>query len=68
MKAADRSGAAYAVIVGESERDTGTATVRPLRAGGEQVACRVRARRFVAITHPLTSMTKRTIALGANCP
>ncbi len=38
MKAADRSGAAYAVIVGESETAAGTATVRPLRAGGEQVA------------------------------
>ena len=38
MKAADRSGAAYAVIIGESERDAGTAIVRPLRGDGEQVA------------------------------
>ena len=36
MKAADRSGAAFAVIVGESERDAGTVIVRPLRGGGEQ--------------------------------
>ena len=37
MKAADRSGAAYAVIVGESERDATTAVVRPLRSAGEQL-------------------------------
>ncbi|HRW37524.1 MAG: histidine--tRNA ligase [Acidimicrobiales bacterium] len=33
MKAADRSGAAYAVIVGDQELADGTATVRPLREG-----------------------------------
>lgn len=38
MKAADRSGAAVAVIVGDSERQTGTALVRPLRTDGEQRA------------------------------
>jgi len=40
MKAADRSGAAYAVIVGEQEQADGVATVRPLRAefGAEQVS------------------------------
>jgi len=37
MKAADRSGAAFAVIVGTDEQAAGTVTVRPLR-GGEQVA------------------------------
>jgi histidyl-tRNA synthetase len=37
MKAADRSGAAYAVIVGSDEQAAGTATVRPLR-GGDQVS------------------------------
>ncbi|MFP5488176.1 MAG: histidine--tRNA ligase, partial [Acidimicrobiia bacterium] len=37
MKGADRSGAAFAVIVGTDERDAGTAAVRPLR-GGDQVA------------------------------
>ena len=36
MKAADRSGAALAVIVGTNERDTDTVVVRPLRDGGEQ--------------------------------
>ena len=36
MKAADKSGAAFAVIIGESERDAKTAVVRPLRSGGEQ--------------------------------
>ena len=40
MKAADRSGAALAVIVGDDERDAGTVTVRDLRgdAGQEAVA------------------------------
>ncbi len=32
MKAADRSGAAYAVIVGSNELESGTVVVRPLRA------------------------------------
>jgi histidyl-tRNA synthetase len=37
FKAADRSGARLAVVVGPDERDAGTATVRPLRDGaGEQ--------------------------------
>jgi histidyl-tRNA synthetase len=36
MKAADRSGAAVAVIIGESERDAATVIVRPLRGGGDQ--------------------------------
>jgi histidyl-tRNA synthetase len=36
MKAADKSGAGFAVIVGESERDAKTAIIRPLRSGGEQ--------------------------------
>jgi histidyl-tRNA synthetase len=38
MKAADRSGAAVAIIVGEAELEAGTVMLRPLRAGGEQVA------------------------------
>ena len=38
MKAANRSGAAYAVIVGSDELAAGTAIVRPLRSDGEQVA------------------------------
>jgi histidyl-tRNA synthetase len=37
MKAADRSGAELAVIVGSDELDAGTVVVRPLR-GGDQVA------------------------------
>lgn len=36
MKAANRSGAALAVIVGPDERDAGTATLRPLRTSGDQ--------------------------------
>jgi len=48
MKAADRSGAAYAVIVGTNELEAGTVVVRPLRAeydpdtgeGGQQAVAR----------------------------
>jgi histidyl-tRNA synthetase len=36
MKSADRSGASYAVIVGDAEHEAGTAVVRPLRADQEQ--------------------------------
>jgi len=38
MKAANRSGARFAVIVGSDEDDAGTASLRPLRGDGEQVA------------------------------
>ncbi len=38
MKAANRSGAPVAVIVGTDELDAGTVTVRPMRGDGEQVA------------------------------
>jgi histidyl-tRNA synthetase len=38
MKAADRSGAHTAVIVGPDELDAGTVVVRPLREGGEQAS------------------------------
>lgn len=37
MKAADRSGARFAVIVGTNELDEGVAVVRPLRSQAEQV-------------------------------
>jgi histidyl-tRNA synthetase len=33
MKVADRSGAAFAVIIGSNELDAGTVVVRPLRTG-----------------------------------
>ncbi len=36
MKAADRSGASLAVIIGSDELAAGQAVVRPLRGGGEQ--------------------------------
>ena len=36
MKAADRSGARFAAIVGEDEAAAGVVTLRPLRAEGEQ--------------------------------
>jgi histidyl-tRNA synthetase len=38
MKAADRSGAAIALIVGSDEQTSGTVVVRPLRGGGDQAA------------------------------
>lgn len=38
MKGANRSGAAFAVIVGSDEVASGTAVVRPLRSDGDQVA------------------------------
>ncbi len=38
MKAADRSGASVAVIVGTDEAAAGTVVVRPLRDGGEQTS------------------------------
>jgi histidyl-tRNA synthetase len=41
MKAADRSGAAVAVIIGPDERSAGTVVVRPLRGGdGQSVVAR----------------------------
>lgn len=49
MKVADRSGARYAVIVGPTERETGTATIRDLRAESVDDAQRSVARdRLVA--------------------
>ena len=36
MKKADKSGAGWALIIGEGERDGQTVTVKPLRAEGEQ--------------------------------
>ena len=36
MKAADRSGARFALLVGSDELDAGEVTVRDLREGGEQ--------------------------------
>jgi histidyl-tRNA synthetase len=36
MKAADRSGATFAVIIGTDELDTGNVVIRPLRGDGEQ--------------------------------
>ena len=38
MKAADRSGALYAVIIGETEREADTAVIRPMRSDGEQIS------------------------------
>ncbi len=38
MKAADRSGATIALIVGDDERAAGTVVVRPLRGGEPQTA------------------------------
>ena len=38
MKAANRSGARFAVIIGESEREAGTALIRDLRSDDEQLS------------------------------
>jgi histidyl-tRNA synthetase len=38
MKRADASGARYALLIGDEEAATGTASVKPLRAAGAQVA------------------------------
>ncbi len=38
MKAANRSGAAFAVIIGSDEIEAGTAIVKPLRSDGDQLA------------------------------
>ena len=38
MKAADRSGARFAVIIGADELAAGTVVVKPLRGEGEQIA------------------------------
>jgi histidyl-tRNA synthetase len=38
IKAADRSGAAFAVIIGTNEVDAGTVVIRPLRSQAEQLA------------------------------
>ena len=37
LKAADRSGAPLALIIGEEERVAGSVTIRRLREAGEQV-------------------------------
>ena len=36
LKRADRSGARFAVILGDSELERGVAAVKPLRGNGEQ--------------------------------
>ena len=43
MKAANRSGAAVAVIVGDDERAAGTAVVRPLRGRADEQTVVARA-------------------------
>ncbi len=56
MKAADRSKATLAVIIGDDERAGGTAVVRPLRDGGEQ---RV-VDRAELVTHVLAELGEPT--------
>lgn len=53
MKAADRSGARLALIVGEDEASSGTVVVRPLRADADQRA--VARDDVVAVVHDLLS-------------
>ncbi len=38
LRRADKSGAALALIMGESELQTGTVTIKPLAGGGEQTS------------------------------
>ncbi|MCQ3811165.1 MAG: histidine--tRNA ligase [Acidimicrobiia bacterium] len=38
MKVADRSGARFALLVGDDELESGTVTLRDLRSGGDQIA------------------------------
>jgi len=47
MKAADRSGAAVAVIIGEDELAAGAVMVRPLRGGEQQLVARADLLRHV---------------------
>jgi histidyl-tRNA synthetase len=54
MKAADRSKAAVAVIIGSSELDEGTAVVRPMRTGEHQQSSVGRADLIDAIKKVLT--------------
>jgi histidyl-tRNA synthetase len=39
MKKADKSGARYAVIIGDDEAQAGEVTLKPMREAGEQVRC-----------------------------
>ena len=41
MKRADKSGAQFAIIIGDEERDNGEVAVKPLRDNGEQVKVKV---------------------------
>ncbi len=41
MKKADKSGARYAVIIGDEEAEAGEVTLKPLREAGEQVRCSI---------------------------
>ena len=43
MKRADVSGARYAILIGDDEAAAASATVKPLRGGGEQFAVPVAA-------------------------
>lgn len=55
MKAADRSGAAFAVIVGEDERAARAAVIRPLRTDGDQQVVPVHR-----LAEELLQLTRRT--------
>jgi histidyl-tRNA synthetase len=61
MKAADRSGAAVAVIVGDQEVADGTATVRPLRGSfGEHQDAVPRAELVAALRDAITAAADQT--------
>lgn len=67
MKAADRSGAALAVIIGEEEFAAGSATLRPLRAGfGHNQSMVERAQLVKRIQEALSSSTNNESIIEDN--
>ena len=54
FKTADRSGARFALVVGERELESGTVTIRDLRGDGEQLV--------VLRTDVLSFLSNRTIS------
>lgn len=67
MKAADRSGAAVAAIVGADEAASGTVTLRPLRRGGDQVTV-ARADLTAEVARMLATVTTPDPATGQETP
>ena len=62
MKRADASGARYALLIGDEEAAAGTASVKPLRATGAQVAVPVAALAATLAAGPRTDNLNRRAA------